>query len=153
MQQRATDMRDIKVRMQRTLMGLESVDVSLLPKGSILVAKDLTPSMTAGINPENVSGIVTVLGGKTSHSAILARALEIPAVVAVNGLMDAVKDGDSVVLDGSTGEVFVNRRLLLKKNTKKEKPVLKRQKRTGIIHWTAFCYKRRRTGRDRCQYR
>ena len=108
MQQRATDMRDIKVRMQRTLMGLESVDVSLLPKGSILVAKDLTPSMTAGINPENVSGIVTELGGKTSHSAILARALEIPAVVAVNGLMDAVKDGDSVVLDGSTGEVFVN---------------------------------------------
>ena len=105
MQQRATD---IKVRMQRTLMGLESVDVSLLPKGSILVAKDLTPSMTAGINPENVSGIVTELGGKTSHSAILARALEIPAVVAVNGLMDAVKDGDSVVLDGSTGEVFVN---------------------------------------------
>lgn len=61
MQQRATDMRDIKVRMQRTLMGLESVDVSLLPKGSILVAKDLTPSMTAGINPENVSGIVTEL--------------------------------------------------------------------------------------------
>ena len=108
MQQRATDMRDIKVRMQRTFMGLESVDVSLLPKGSILVAKDLTPSMTAGINPENVSGIVTELGGKTSHSAILARALEIPAVVAVNGLMDAVKDGDSVVLDGSTGEVFVN---------------------------------------------
>ena len=52
MQQRATDMRDIKVRMQRTLMGLESVDVSLLPKGSILVAKDLPPSMTAGINPE-----------------------------------------------------------------------------------------------------
>ncbi len=108
MQQRATDMRDIKVRMQRTLMGLESVDVSLLPKGSILVAKDLTPSMTAGINPENVSGIVTELGGKTSHSAILARALEIPAVVAVNGLMDAVKDGDLVVLDGSTGEVLVN---------------------------------------------
>ena len=108
MQQRATDMRETKVRMQRTLMGLESVDVSLLPKGSILVAKDLTPSMTAGINPENVSGIVTELGGKTSHSAILARALEIPAVVAVNGLMDAVKDGDSVVLDGSTGEVFVN---------------------------------------------
>ena len=68
MQQRATDMRDIKVRMQRTLMGLESVDVSLLPKGSILVAKDLTPSMTAGINPENVSGIVTELGGKP-HTA------------------------------------------------------------------------------------
>lgn len=108
MQQRATDMRDIKVRMQRTLMGLQSVDVSALPAGTILVAKDLTPSMTAGINPANVTGIVTELGGRTSHSAILARALEIPAVVAVNGLMNEVKDGDTVVLDGSTGEVYVN---------------------------------------------
>lgn len=108
MQQRATDMRDIKVRMQRTLMGLQSVDVSALPAGTILVAKDLTPSMTAGINPANVMGIVTELGGRTSHSAILARALEIPAVVAVNGLLDEVKDGDFVVLDGSTGEVYVN---------------------------------------------
>ena len=107
MQQRATDMRDIKVRMQRTLMGLQSVDVSALPAGTILVAKDLTPSMTAGINPANVTGIVTELGGRTSHSAILARALEIPAVVAVNGLLDEVKDGDTVVLDGSTGEVYV----------------------------------------------
>ena len=129
MQQRATDMRDIKVRMQRTLMGLESVDVSLLPKGSILVAKDLTPSMTAGINPENVSGIVTELGGKTSHSAILARALEIPAVVAVNGLMDAVKDGDSVVLDGSTGEVFVNPEASVEKEyEEKRKQFLKDKK-------------------------
>ena len=108
MQQRATDMRDIKVRMQRTLMGLQSVDVSALPAGTILVAKDLTPSMTAGINPANVTGIVTELGGRTSHSAILARALEIPAVVAVNGLLDKVKDGDTVVLDGSAGEVYVN---------------------------------------------
>ena len=108
MQQRATDMRDIKVRMQRTLMGLQSVDVSALPAGTILVAKDLTPSMTAGINPANVTGIVTELGGRTSHSAILARALEIPAVVAVNGLLDEVKDGDTVVLDGSAGEVYVN---------------------------------------------
>ena len=129
MQQRAADMRDIKVRMQRTLMDLESVDVSLLPKGSILVAKDLTPSMTAGINPENVSGIVTELGGKTSHSAILARALEIPAVVAVNGLMDAVKDGDKVVLDGSTGEVFVNPEASVEKEyEEKRKQFLKDKK-------------------------
>lgn len=107
-QQRATDMRDIKVRMQRHLMGIKSVDISILPEGSVIVAKDLTPSMTAGINPANVTGIVTELGGKTSHSAILARALEIPAVVAVNGFMDEVKDGDDVVLDGTSGEVYVN---------------------------------------------
>lgn len=108
MQQRATDMNDIKTRMQRVLLGIQSVDIASLPEGSILVAKDLTPSMTAGINPANVVGIVTELGGKTSHSAILARALEIPAVVAVNDFMNQVKNGDQIILDGSEGVVFVN---------------------------------------------
>lgn len=108
MQQRATDMRDIKTRMQKILLGVSSVDIASLPAGSVIVAKDLTPSMTAGINPANVCGIVTELGGKTSHSAILARALEIPAVVAVEGFLSSVKDGDTVVLDGSEGVVFVN---------------------------------------------
>lgn len=108
MQQRATDMRDIKTCMQKILLGVSSVDIASLPAGSIIVAKDLTPSMTAGINPDNVCGIVTELGGKTSHSAILARALEIPAVVAVEGFLNNVKDGDTVVLDGSEGIVFVN---------------------------------------------
>ena len=108
MQQRATDMRDIKERMQRELLGLESVDIAALPAGTILVAKDLTPSMTAGIRPENVAGIVTELGGKTSHSAILARALEIPAVVAVPDLMSQVENGPVSVLDGSEGIVYVD---------------------------------------------
>ncbi|NBH71360.1 phosphoenolpyruvate--protein phosphotransferase [Clostridiaceae bacterium] len=108
MQQRATDMRDIKTRMQRVLLGVESVDIASLPEGSILIAKDLTPSMTAGINPKNVVGIVTELGGKTSHSAILARALEIPAVVAVGDFLAQVKNGERVVLDGDTGIVYVN---------------------------------------------
>lgn len=108
MQQRATDMRDIKTRMQKVLLGVASVDISALPEGTILVAKDLTPSMTAGINPDHVVGIVTELGGKTSHSAILARALEIPAVVAVADFLSQVKDGDAVVLDGSEGVVYVN---------------------------------------------
>ena len=108
MQQRATDMRDIKERMQRELLGLESVDIAALPAGTILVAKDLTPSMTAGIRPENVAGIVTELGGKTSHSAILARALEIAAVVAVPDLMSQVENGHVIVLDGSEGIVYVD---------------------------------------------
>lgn len=108
MQQRATDMRDIKERMQRELLGLESVDIAALPAGTILVARDLTPSMTAGIRPENVAGIVTELGGKTSHSAILARALEIPAVVAVPDLMSQVENGHVIVLDGSEGIVYVD---------------------------------------------
>lgn len=108
MQQRATDMRDIKTRMQKVLMGVESVDISSLPEGTVIIAKDLTPSMTAGINPKRVTGIVTELGGKTSHSAILARALEIPAVVAVNGIVGKIKNGDDVVLDGSEGIIYIN---------------------------------------------
>ena len=108
MQQRATDMRDIKTRMQQVLQGIKPVDIASLPEGSIIVAKDLTPSMTAGINPANVTGIVTELGGKTSHSAILARALEIPAVVAVSHVMDQIKEGDTIVLDGSEGIVIIN---------------------------------------------
>ena len=108
MQQRATDMRDIKTRMQKILLGVKSVDIAALPAGTVIVAKDLTPSMTAGINPKNVTGIVTELGGKTSHSAILARALEIPAVVAVENFLSKVQDGDDIVLDGSEGIVIVN---------------------------------------------
>ncbi len=107
MQQRATDMRDIKTRMQQILQGVKAVDIASLPQNSIIVARDLTPSMTAGINPAHVMGIVTELGGKTSHSAILARALEIPAVVAVPGVMDQITEGDSIVLDGSEGIVIV----------------------------------------------
>lgn len=107
-QQRAADMRDIKTRMQKILLGVQSVDVSLLPAGTILMAEDLTPSVTAGINPDNVAGIVTELGGRTSHSAILSRALEIPAVVAASGILSEVKDGDELILDGESGEIFVN---------------------------------------------
>lgn len=107
MQQRATDMRDIKVRLQQVLQGVKPVDIAALPEGSVIVAKDLTPSMTAGINPANVAGIVTEMGGRTSHSAILARALEIPAVVAVPGILGQVEDGAEVIVDGSEGVVLV----------------------------------------------
>ena len=106
MQQRATDMRDIKVRLQQVLQGVKPVDIAALPEGSVIVAKDLTPSMTAGINPANVAGIVTEMGGRTSHSAILARALEIPAVVAVPGILGQVADGAEMIVDGSEGVVL-----------------------------------------------
>lgn len=106
MQQRATDMRDIKVRLQQVLQGVKPVDIAALPEGSVIVAKDLTPSMTAGINPANVAGIVTEMGGRTSHSAILARALEIPAVVAIPGILGQVEDGAEMIVDGSEGVVL-----------------------------------------------
>jgi phosphoenolpyruvate-protein phosphotransferase len=107
MQQRATDMLDIKTRLIKKILGMENTDLSKLPYGSVLVAKDLTPSMTAGLNPENVLGIVTELGGKTSHSAILARALEIPAVVGLFDLPQDITEGTEILLDGENGEVII----------------------------------------------
>ena len=101
--QRATDIGDIKVRMLKILTGTPDVNISEVPAGTILVAEDLTPSMTAGIVKETVAGIITAVGGKTSHSAILARALEIPAVLSVDGIVDMVSDGMMAVVDGCDG--------------------------------------------------
>lgn len=106
--QRATDVMDIKSRMLKILLGIEEIDISAVPENTILVARDLTPSMTAGIRPENVKGILTEVGGKTSHSAILARALEIPAVLSVENMLSLVNDGDMAIVDGSEGNVIIN---------------------------------------------
>lgn len=108
LQQRATDFRDIKTRMLKILLGIEDVDISQVPAGTVIVARDLTPSMTAGINPENIEGILTEVGGRTSHSAILARAMEVPAVLSIENICSIAKNGDKVVLDGTSGEVILN---------------------------------------------
>jgi len=108
MKQRASDIGDIKTRLLKILLGIEDIDISAVAPGTILIAKDLTPSMTAGIIKENVVGIVTEVGGKTSHSAILARALEIPAVLSVENIVSICKDGDELVVDGFDGCVITN---------------------------------------------
>lgn len=107
-QQRATDVCDIKTRMLKILLNVEDIDLALVPAETVLVAEDLTPSMTAGINPANVVGVLTEIGGKTSHSAILARALEIPAVLSIPGIVSQVENGQQVVLDGQSGEVYLS---------------------------------------------
>lgn len=106
MKQRATDIEDIKTRMLRLLLGVESVDMASLPKGTVLAAKDLTSSMTVGLQKENVSAIITEVGGKTSHSAILARALEIPAVLGIPDALQQLTDGQTAIVDGATGQVL-----------------------------------------------
>ena len=108
LQQRATDFRDIKTRMLKILLGIEDVDISQVPAGTVIVARDLTPSMTAGNNPENIEGILTEVGGRTSHSAILARAMEVPAVLSIENICSIAKNGDKVVLDGTSGEAILN---------------------------------------------
>ena len=124
-QQRATDVCDIKTRLLKILLDVEDLDLASVPEGTVLVAEDLTPSMTAGINPANVAGVLTEIGGKTSHSAILARALEIPAVLSIEGIVSKLENGQTVILDGSTGEVFASPdEELLKKYTAKREEYL-----------------------------
>lgn len=108
MRQRAFDISDVKTGLLKELLGIEDVDISKVPQGTVLVAHDLTPSMTSQIVKENVVGIITEVGGKTSHSAILARALEIPAVLSVPGITEKVKDKDTAVVDGTEGVVYIN---------------------------------------------
>lgn len=106
--QRAADVKDIKTAILSILLGVQEVKISDAPKGTVLVAHELTPSMTAGIVKENIVGIVTETGGKTSHSAILARALEIPAVLSVEGAAEKLANGDDVIVDGSEGIVITS---------------------------------------------
>ena len=108
MRQRASDISDIKVSLLKILLGIEDIDISKVAPGTILVARDLTPSMTSQIVKENVAGIITEVGGKTSHSAILARALEIPAVLSVPDITTLVKDKDTAIVDGTEGNVYIN---------------------------------------------
>lgn len=106
--QRATDVNDIKDGILSILLGIKEIDISCVPPNTVLVAKDLTPSMTACINKENIVGIVTEIGGKTSHSAILARAMEIPAVLSVPNVASILHDDDLVIVDGNDGTIIQN---------------------------------------------
>lgn len=103
---RAADIADIRTGILAELLGVEVVDLSVLPENTVVVVHDLTPSMTATIDKKNVAGIVTETGGRTSHSAIIARALEIPAVLSVANSCSALRNGMTAIVDGSGGVVI-----------------------------------------------
>lgn len=103
---RAADIADIRTGILAELLGVQVVDLSVLPENTVVVVHDLTPSMTATIDKENVAGIVTETGGRTSHSAIIARALEIPAVLSVANSCSALRNGMTAIVDGSKGVVI-----------------------------------------------
>ena len=105
--ERAADVKDVTFRLKCNLLGLTIPDLTAIDEDSIIVAHDLTPSDTAQLN-EYVKGFATEIGGKTSHSAIMANSLEIPAVVGCPGVVDACKTGDVMALDALSGEVVVN---------------------------------------------
>ncbi|MBQ3266987.1 MAG: phosphoenolpyruvate--protein phosphotransferase [Atopobiaceae bacterium] len=104
--ERAADVADVKMGLLANLLGKEVIDLSVLPENSVVVVHELTPSMTADIDKDNVVAIVTETGGRTSHSAIIARALEIPAVLSVADVTKQVKSGDMLIVDGGKGQVI-----------------------------------------------
>ena len=108
MRERAADIKDVTNRIIRHLLGIKIVDLAALEEEVILVAHDLTPSDTATMNKSKVLGFLTDIGGRTSHTAIMARTLEIAAVVGLTDITTKANDGDYIVFNGDTGEVILN---------------------------------------------
>ena len=108
MKERAADIRDVSKRILAHLLGVDLPNPSLIDEEVIIIAEDLTPSDTAQLNKQFVKGFATNIGGRTSHSAIMARSLEIPAVVGTSTITEEVKNGDVLILDGLDGVVFIN---------------------------------------------
>ncbi|HFI0083186.1 TPA: phosphoenolpyruvate--protein phosphotransferase [Streptococcus suis] len=108
MQERAADIRDVAKRVLAHLLGVRLPNPATIDEESIVIAHDLTPSDTAQLNKQFVKAFVTNIGGRTSHSAIMARTLEIAAVLGTNNITEIVKDGDVLAVNGITGEVVIN---------------------------------------------
>ncbi|UYZ23414.1 phosphoenolpyruvate--protein phosphotransferase [Mesobacillus jeotgali] len=108
MKERAADIRDVTKRVLAHLLGIQIPNPSMIAEEVVIVAEDLTPSDTAQLNRQFVKGFTTNIGGRTSHSAIMARSMEIPAVVGTKAATEEISNGDIVVVDGLKGEVHFN---------------------------------------------
>lgn len=106
--ERAADVKDVSYRLICNLLGVEIPDLTSIDEEVIIVAKDLTPSDTAQLNKKYTLGFATEIGGRTSHSAIMARSLEIPAVVGIGSFLNDIKHGDFIIMDALNGEVILN---------------------------------------------
>ncbi|HEI5475956.1 TPA: phosphoenolpyruvate--protein phosphotransferase [Staphylococcus aureus] len=108
MKERAADIRDVSKRVLSHILGVELPNPSMIDESVVVVGNDLTPSDTAQLNKEFVQGFATNIGGRTSHSAIMSRSLEIPAIVGTKSITQEVKQGDMIIVDGLNGDVIVN---------------------------------------------
>ncbi|MCD8825499.1 phosphoenolpyruvate--protein phosphotransferase [Staphylococcus gallinarum] len=108
MKERAADIRDVSKRVLAHILGVELPNPSMIDESVVIIGNDLTPSDTAQLNKEFVQGFVTNIGGRTSHSAIMSRSLEIPAIVGTKSITQEVKQGDMIIVDGLTGEVIID---------------------------------------------
>ena len=136
LRERAADLQDIGKRWLKNLLEIKINDFSNLEPNTIVITKDLTPSDTAQLDLKNCVGFITEIGGKTAHSAIMARSLELPAVVGVKGVLGEVKDGESVIMDGETGEIFLEptEKLVEEYKIKQEKIRVEKEELKKLIH-------------------
>jgi phosphotransferase system enzyme I (PtsI) len=121
LKERASDIRDIKRRVIRKIQGDDRLCVHQINEEAIVVSHELTPSLTVNLDKSKVLGFVTELGGRTSHAAILARAIEVPSVVGVKNLIKNIEPGDTVIIDGNSGDIIINPNEEVLKNYKKLK--------------------------------
>ncbi len=108
MKERASDIRDVSKRVLGHLLGIEAGSLATISEETIIIAEDLTPSDTAQLNPVFIKGFATDIGGRTSHSAIMSRSLEIPAVVGAKEVTSVIENGMTVIIDGLEGDVIVD---------------------------------------------
>lgn len=108
MTQRVADIEDMKQRLIAIMQGQKHTDLTKLSDNTVIIADEIHPSMTANMDTEHIAGIISEKGGDTSHASILARALEIPAVLSVKDICSKIAEGEEVIVDGAYGEVFVN---------------------------------------------
>lgn len=108
LRERSEDIKDVMHRVIKILLGVKSTDLSKLDKDSIVIAKDLTPSDTAQFEKGKIAAMITEMGGKTSHAAIIARIMGIPTVVGLDNITEKIKDDDVIICDGKTGKVLIN---------------------------------------------
>lgn len=135
LRERAADLQDIGKRWLKNLLGIRIKDLSDLEPNTVVVTYDLTPSDTAQLDLENCVGFLTEVGGKTAHSAIMARSLELPAVVGIKGVLNEVKEGETVIMDGEEGELFLDPspELIAEYVAKKEKLAAEKEELKKLI--------------------
>lgn len=147
--QRATDIRDLRTRLMKILLGQEDIDLRTVEPGTVLVAADFTPSMTAGIQKDNIAGIVTQTGSKTSHSAILARALEIPAVMSVENACTNLKTAKPSLLTAAAARSLPTPNRVCLKRIEQNKSTNSTKNRR-FVRFSANAPKRRTAKCSRC---
>ena len=137
LRERSSDIKDVMTRIIKIILGVKNIDYSSMEENSIIIAKDLTPSDTAQIDQDKVAAMITEMGGKTSHAAIIARIMGIPTVLGLENITEKIKDNDIIICDGKSGKVLINPsqkqfKYYSQKKSKEEEVVNELKKQIGL---------------------